>query len=133
MVRRAVVVLALAALTFGAVTVVALEGREVVVLETHDASGAARRTRTWIADDGDSLLVEAATPERPFVQDLAHDPTLVLERAGERRECTAEVVPNPGGHVRIRRLLAERYGWADRWVALVADTTRSIALRLTCA
>lgn len=42
------------------------------------------------------------------------------------------MVPNPDGHARIRRLLAGRYGWADRWIGLLADTSRSIAVRLDC-
>jgi hypothetical protein len=121
-----------AAVAFALVTALALEGREVVVLETTDAGGAARRTRTWIADDAGSAWVEAANPDRPFLVDVRRDPTLVLERHGARRECRAEVQPNPEGHERIRRLLRDRYGWADRWIGLVADTTHSLAVRLTC-
>ena len=33
---------------------------------------------------------------------------------------------------RIRDLLAARYGWADCWIGLVADTRRSVAVRLEC-
>ena len=131
--RRFVVAACLAAAAFALVTLVALEGREVVVLETTTPAGALRRTRTWIADADGSAWVEAANPERPFLQDLRHRPELVLERAGARRTCTVEVWPNPEGHERIRRLLRERYGWADRWIGLVADTTTSLGLRLTCA
>ncbi|HXJ35418.1 MAG TPA: hypothetical protein VMS22_15400 [Candidatus Eisenbacteria bacterium] len=131
--RRALVVVVTAAVAFGAITLVALEGREVVVLETADARGAPRRTRTWIAEDAGALWVEAAGPERPFLEDLQRTPALVLERHATRLRCTADVQPNPGGHERIRRLLAERYGWADCWIGLVADTSHSFAIRLSCA
>jgi hypothetical protein len=131
--RRALVALVVAAIGFGTVTLVALEGREVVVIETVDDAGAPRRTRTWIADDVGSAWIEAATPERPFVEDLRARPALVLERRGARRPCTAEILPNPEGHDRIRRLLAARYGWADCWIGLVADTHASLGIRLSCA
>lgn len=131
--RLVVGAFALVGLALTVVTALALEGREVVVVETTDASGSPRRTRTWIADEAGSSWIEAASPERPFLHDLDRDPRLVLERGGARRRCTAEIAPNPQGHARIRRLLAARYGWADRWVAYLADTSRSLAVRLTCA
>jgi hypothetical protein len=118
---------------FGVVTLAALEGKEVVVLETTDAAGAARRTRTWVADENGSAWIEAANPERDFLADLRRTSRLVLERRGARHDCTAEVEPNPEGHDHIRRLLAARYGWADCWIALLADTHASLAIRLACA
>jgi hypothetical protein len=122
------------ALAFGAVTLVALEGREVVVVETTDEHGQPRRTRTWIADDDGRAWIEAASPERPFLVDLRRQPEFVLERGGGRFACTAEMSSDPdGGHARIRNLLAARYGWADRWIGLVADTRRSLAVRVTCS
>ena len=131
--RRALAALAVAGIVFAAVTLVALEGREVVVIETVDDAGGPRRTRTWIADDGGAAWIEAATPERPFVGDLRRRPSLVLERQGVRHACTAAIAPNPDGHERIRRLLADRYGWADCWIAMVADTHASLGIRLDCA
>lgn len=131
--RRISIVVTLALLAFGVVTLIALEGREVVVVETTDSDGAARRTRTWVADENGSAWIEAANPERAFLADLRRTPRLVLERDGVRRSCTAEVAPNPDGHDHIRRLLAERYGWADCWIALLADTHASLAIRLACA
>src|SRR5262245_37987861 len=125
----AVVVAAVAA--FATVTVVALEGREVVVLRTTGASGT-HETRTWIADDGDGALVEAANPERPFLHDVEANPIIALRRAGSTRRCQATALPNPDGHLRVRRLLAEKYGWADRWIGCLADTSRSIAVHIEC-
>ena len=131
--RRALGAAIAAVIAFAGVTAVALEGREVVVVETTDAQGGSHRTRTWIADDAGSAWIEAANPERSFLVDVQRDPTLVLERDGARRTCRAHIEPNPEGHERIRRLLRDRYGWADRWIAIVADTSRSLAVRLTCA
>lgn len=119
-----------AALAFAAVTLYALEGREVVVVRTRAADGSTRETRTWVADDGTGVLIEAAFAERPFVQDLLVNPVAELERGGSIYRYRAVIVPNPEGHVRIRALLAEKYGWADRWVGLLQDTSRSVAVRL---
>jgi hypothetical protein len=120
------------ALVFGVVTLVALEGREVVVVHTRAADGPARATRTWVADADGATWIEAANPERPFLRDLESRPEMELERGGAVTRCRAAIVPNPAGHRRIRDLLATRYGWADCWIGLVADTRRSVAVRLEC-
>ncbi len=120
------------ALTFAAVTLLALEGREVVVLRTFDADGHVRKTRTWIADADSSVWIEAANPERPFLRDVRTNPQLELERGGHVYQCSAAVVPNPEGHERIRQLLAAKYGWADRWIGRLTDVSASLALRLRC-
>jgi hypothetical protein len=119
-----------AALAFAGVTLYALEGREVVVLRTRTPDGSTRETRTWVADDGGSVLIEAAFEERPFVQDLLVYPEVELVRDATMRRFRATPMPNPGGHVRIRALLAEKYGWADWWVGLLQDTSQSLAVRL---
>ncbi|MBI4514649.1 MAG: hypothetical protein HY699_02385 [Deltaproteobacteria bacterium] len=122
-----------ALLLFGALTAVALEGREVVVLRTFDQNGTARDTRTWIADAEGAAWVEAANAERPFLLQLRSNPQVELLRGGSRRRCRATVLANPDGHQRIRRLLSQKYGWADWWIGMLADTTGSLALRLECA
>ncbi len=138
--RRGAVAAALvaaAAVAFAAVTVVALEGRAVAVLHTTGGSGEERRTRVWFVEDHGALLVESATPNRPFYLDLQSNPDLVVElRAGlfDRQprilHARAELVPEPQGHEEIRRRLAERYGWADKWIAMLADTSSSREVRL---
>ncbi len=130
--RRLLASAAVIAVVFVAITLLALESREVVLLRTGDQPGP-RQTRTWIADDGGVLLVEAANPARPFLRDIEKNPELELRRAGVTRRCRATPLPNPAGHERIRALLAQKYGWADCWVAILADTSRSVALRLECS
>lgn len=132
MLRRIVGTGLLALLAFAAITLYALEGHEVVVLRTSAEDGTERTIRTWIADADGAAWVEAAMPERPFLLDLARDPTVRLDRHGRPLRCRTTVAPNPEGHRRIRELLATKYGWADQWVALVADTERSLAVRLDC-
>jgi hypothetical protein len=130
--RRVVLAVLGLAVAFVVVTLGALEGREVVVLRTRAADGSARATRTWIADADGAAWVEAANPERPFLHDLERDPTVVVDRDGRAHRCRGTIAPNPDGHARIRDLLSAKYGWADRWIALVADTKRSLAVRIDC-
>jgi hypothetical protein len=122
--------LLVAALAFGAVTLFALEGREVVIVHTRAADGTERQTRTWIADRDGDAWIEAATPERPFYQQLLAQPEVEIERGGVERRYRAVPVPNPQGHVDIRTQLAEKYGWADAWIGLLTDTSDSIEIRL---
>ncbi|MCW5893112.1 MAG: hypothetical protein KIT14_21565 [bacterium] len=112
------------------VTAMALEGGEVVELRTRGPDGAARVTRVWIADDGGAEWIEAASPERPFLEDVARDPDVALVRGGAAEPRRATIVAGPEGHARIRALLRRRYGWADRWIGMLADTSRSVAVRL---
>jgi hypothetical protein len=130
---RLVAGLALLGAAFGAITLYALESNEVAVLRTRDAGGTLRETRVWLAEDDGALWVEAATPERPFYQDILARPEIEVVRGDESFPVTAVAEPGRAGHERIRALLAARYGWADAWVGLLQDTSRSIAVRLTPA
>src|SRR5262245_3999529 len=130
--RRIVTVTLGCVVVFAGVTLLALEGGEVVTLRTHDAAGRTRDTRTWIAEEAGGAWVEAATPERPFLRDVMADPSLDVWRGGQWHRCRALVAQNPAGHERIRRLLAEKYGWKDRWIGMLADTDRSLGLRIEC-
>jgi hypothetical protein len=117
-------------LAFGATTLIALEGKDVAVLHTRDDAGGARRTRVWIAEHDGALWVESATPERDFYRDLLLRPEIDVEHAGHAQRMIARPEPGAAGHERIRNLLRDKYGWADCWVALLQDTSRSVAVRL---
>ena len=121
--------LALAGL-FGLVTWHALESQEVAVLTTRTADGTARTTRVWVARREGALWIEAATPERAWYVDVLRDPRLQLQIEGRTVEARAAPVPGEDGHREIRRLLREKYGWADAWVGLLQDTSRSVAVRV---
>ena len=115
---------------FGAITLAVLEGPEVVVVHTTDAAGTPRPTRTWIADDNGFSWIEAANPQREFYQHIVVHSDIEVERHGEVRRYHAVPIATPDGHRLIRRLLAEKYGFADAWIGLIADTSRSLAIRL---
>jgi hypothetical protein len=110
--------------------VIALEGREVAVLRTTAADGNVVETRVWVADEGGSPWVEAANDARPFYRNILQNPQVELVRNGRVEQFRAEPVTSPDGHLKIRRLLSEKYGWADCWIGLIADTSSSIAVKL---
>lgn len=121
---------ALALGVFALVTAMALEGKEVVQLRTMGPDGAARVTRVWIADDAGAEWVEAASPDRPFLADIARDPQVELVRGDAAEPRRATVIGGAEGHAKIRTLLRQRYGWADRWIGMLTDTSHSLAVRL---
>ena len=135
--RIAATALAVAVLGFAAVTLTALESASVAVLLTTSETGAVRRTRVWFAEENGAYWIESATAERPFYRDLERTPALEMEirdgppfvRVNTIRG-QASLVPEPGGHQKIRSLLARKYGWADRWVAMLQDTSGSRAVRI---
>ena len=118
--RRVGAVLVTGAVAFAAVTIYALEGQEVVVLRTRTPDGEIRGTRTWVVDDGAAVLIEAAFPERPFLQDLLRNPEVDLNRHHEVRRYRAAPLENPDGHVRIRALLRDLGHNSRRTCASVA-------------
>lgn len=130
--RSALVILLGVATLFAGVTLVALEGRDVVVLKTVGPQGEARQTRTWVVEDGGFAWIEAASESRPFLLHIRADPQVEVHRGSLVQRCRAQVLPNPEGHELIRRLLAHKYGWADRWIGMLTDTSGSLAIRLEC-
>jgi hypothetical protein len=127
---RMLLAIFVALLAFGGVTWFALEGHDVAILRTRAADGALRETHVWPAEQDGVTWLEAATPESPWFVEAQRQPKIELVRAGAMERYRA--VPEPGaeGHARIRRLLRAKYGWADQWVALLQDTSTSVAVRL---
>lgn len=115
---------------FVAVTWLALESQEVAVLRTRAPDGALSTTRVWLARHDGAVWIEAATPERGWYRNILDDPQVELALGDQTRRYRASPVAQPGGHERIRSLLRQKYGWADVWVGLLQDTSRSLAVRL---
>lgn len=114
-------------------TLLALEGREVVVLRTRDPLGIWHESRTWVADYGGYAWIEAASEERNFYRHIVENPQVELVRHGQTGAYRAVAIETPEGHELIRRLLARKYGLADWWIGLLTDTSRSVAIRLEAA
>jgi hypothetical protein len=115
---------------FGAVTWWALESGGVAVVGTLRIEGGARETHVWYAEPDGELWLEAGTPENPWFQDVLRVSVLRFTAEGRSGRYRAEPIEDPSGHERIRALLREKYGFRDRWVGLLVDTSRSVAVRL---
>lgn len=127
--RAAVVVLLIAAAAF-ALTWFALEQGDVAIVETAAADGTLRRTHVWFVREGDAVLLEAGTPDNGWYVDIRATKHLrIVEPDDIARECAPAVLANPDGHVEIRERMRAHYGWRDAWVALLFDTSRSLAVR----
>ena len=113
-----------------ALTAWALEADDVAIVETVRADAGFRRTHVWFVRDGEAVLLEAGTPENGWYRDILGTKHLrIVEPADIARECVPEVLANPDGHVDIRERLRAHYGWRDVWIALLFDTSRSLAVR----
>jgi len=102
-------------------------GREVVTLRTLRPDGTLQSTRLWIVDDGASAWLHSGG--RAWAVRFAGDPIVEVVRGDEVVRYRAHAVPGP--HPRVDALLREKYGWADRWVRLIApDNAETLAVRL---
>jgi hypothetical protein len=124
------VALLVALVVFGAITWFALEGHDVAIVRTRAANGVVRETHVWVADSEGALYLEAATPERAWLREALAQQEIELVHAGTTTRHRAVPEAGPEGHAKIRGLLRAKYGWADQWVALLQDTSSSVAVRL---
>ncbi len=115
---------------FGATTWWALEAGGVAVIETRTTDDSVRFTHVWYTEPNGELWLEAGTPENGWFLDVQENPAVRFEANGHSARYVARPVEDPSGHDRIRSLIREKYGFRDRWVGLVVDTSRSVAVRL---
>ncbi len=115
---------------FGATTWRALESGGVAVIETETPEGTVRSTHVWYTEPDDELWLEAGTPENPWFQDVQQNPVLTFRANGRSARYVARPVDDPSGHSRIRSLIRDKYGFRDRWVGFIVDTSRSVAVQL---
>jgi len=128
--RRALLVGVPLLLAFVGVTGWALESGGVAVVETRRPDGSTRSTHVWYGTNDGELWLEAGAPENSWFEDIQTSPRVVLRIEGKPGVYVAEPIRDPSGHDQIRRLLREKYGLRDWWVALIFDTSRSVAVRL---
>jgi hypothetical protein len=114
----------------GLFTAWALESGGVAIVETQAPDGSLRRTHVWFVEPEGALWIEAGTPQNPWFLDMERDPRLTFSAEGRSGDFAARRVAVRGARDRIRGLLREKYGIRDRWVGVLFDTSRSIAVEL---
>ena len=131
--KRVLVAMATLLAAFGATSWWALESGGVAVIETRTPEGTVRSTHVWYTEFKGELWLEAGAPENAWFQDIQQDPVLTF-RANERStRYVARPVHDASGSGRIRSLIRDKYGFRDRWVGLIVDTSRAVAVRLVPA
>jgi hypothetical protein len=131
--RKIVILAAVGLALFGmlaAITLVALESQEVVVLRTFGPAGDVHEARLWVVDDAGETWVEVAEGGKEFYRRMVANPDIEVVRRGAAARYRAVPDDSRAAHDRVRALLAEKYGVADTWIGLLVDTSESIAVRL---
>jgi hypothetical protein len=108
-------------------------GGEVVTLTTRDAGGAERSTHLWVVDYEGFAWLRAGDPGSGWLARLRQDPQVRVDRGGVSARYTAE--PAPAQRQTIDRLMAEKYGFADRLIGVFRSIRRaeSVPVRLVPA
>lgn len=103
---------------------------EVVTLHTRDSGGDWETTPLWIVDlEGGSYLRAGSPDESGWVTRARANPEAKLDRAGQL--LPAALVEEPARLQPVHDAMAEKYGWADDFVALVTgDRADSLPLRV---
>ncbi len=110
--------------------VLASESGEVLVLETLDAEGQPHQTRIWVVDDAGAVWVRGG-PDSGWVRRLTENPDVRAERDGHQAPFRAAPDRDPAARDRVNALMREKYGFADRFIALtIGDTDREDALAI---
>ena len=132
-------VLLLVVLAFG-LQILASESGEVVVLRT-SVDGETQETRLWIVDDRGVSWLRSGSPDAGWYQRVRANPVVSIQCQSNRRRCQIErgsellefhAFPIEGGPPvdRVNRLMFEKYGWAEDYIGLFIDRSRSVAIRL---
>lgn len=123
-------VLVLGIVLFAVVIIVASESGEVVTLTTLDETGRGYNTRLWVVDYQGEVWVRTGHPDKPWFKRMLGNSTVSLLRRGDTSERCAVPVQNPTLAERVNQAFAEKYGIADRIVALSGDASKRIPVRL---
>jgi len=118
----------LVVLAFG-LQIVASESGEVVVLRTF-AGDDARQTRLWIVDDRGVSWLRSGSPDAGWYQRLRANPEIQIERGTDLYEYQAFPVESGPSVDHVNMLMFQKYGWAEAYIGLFIDRSRSVAIRL---
>ena len=124
-----VLALVVAALSFYGIVIAASESGEVVVLTTSDGKQSFD-TRLWIVDYDGAEWVRTGHSEKGWYRRIGSEPQVVLERNGFVSQRLAVPVTDPEVAAGVNAVFSEKYGIADRVVALSGDARKRVPVRL---
>lgn len=108
--------------------IAAESGSEIVVLTTHDATGAPHETRLWVVDIDGIPYLRAGTPHAGWYKQLLAVPAAELTRDGKTAPVRAVAAPEL--RAQVNDLMAEKYGTPDKVISMTIDRSASIPMRL---
>lgn len=100
------------------------------MIATRAPDGSVRSTHVWFVESDGELWLEAGSPENAWYRDVREDGSVGFEVDGRSARYVARPSDEARSHFRIRSLIHEKYGFRDRWVGWIVDTSRSVAVRL---
>lgn len=134
MIRRLAIAVALAlglgALFVGSIFAASELGGEVVRITTFGPGGAPFHTHVWVVDVDGTPWLRAGEPASGWLARIRSDPHVLVLRGGEEKHWLAVPVSDPAWRDRVQALMRQKYGWADRYIALIRDGSRSVPVRL---
>lgn len=126
----AAVLFAVLILLIAAIFGVSETGGEVVTLETLDGAGQPHETRLWVVELRGHPWLRAGQPSSSWLERLEANPEVRLTRDGHTRHYRAQPAHDPETRDRIHALMAEKYGWAERVIAVSRDGSQSVPVEL---
>ena len=121
---------AVVVLFFAAVMVLSEVGQEVVVLRTTDDAGETRETRIWLVEDEGTLWIRGGQAGSRWVVDLRSRPKIEIVQGDRIQPYTAVPIETPEARERVNALMAQNYGLADSFVAIMRDEAAVVPIQL---
>jgi hypothetical protein len=110
---------------------------EVATLSTVAPDGRDQETQVWVVDgealpgaSSDAVFLRAHSRRAGWLARLEAVPEVELVRDGEARPYRAQVDESASLREPLNRAMAQKYGVADRLLALVVDPAASVPVRL---
>jgi len=127
--RSVMLLVAATPLLIASASYIAGEQLEVVALRTVDGRGHTHDTRLWVIDHEGRPWVRGVRPAHRWIERIRANPRVELERDGTTAAYTASIVETEAAKRAIDEAMAVKYGWVDRWYALVVRN-HTIPVRL---
>ena len=125
-----VVAIGLSIAAFFGFVILASESGEVITLRTQDAASEWHSTRLWVVDHEGAEWTRTGHPEKAWFVRLSANPVVEVKRDGVASSRRAVPVSDPDVSREVNDAYKEKYGIADRIVALSGDATKRVVIRL---
>jgi hypothetical protein len=117
-----------ALLFFGSIFAASELGGEVIKLRTFKENGLASETSLWIVEDHGSLYIRAGMPDSKWLARIEDADRVQVVRNGAEKDYRPVIITRLQD--RVNRLMAEKYGWAEKLMGLTRSIEQTIPIRL---